>query len=41
MIDTMVLSAQRQAHQANDVAGGIIMVCEASESLLSLNGFGS
>lgn len=39
--DTMVLPAQCQAQQANDFAGGIIMVREASENLLSLNGFGS
>lgn len=39
--DAMVLSPQCQAHYANDFARGITMVCEASESLLSLNGFGS
>lgn len=39
--DTMILPVQGQAHRANDVAGRVTMLWEASESLLSLNGFGS
>lgn len=39
--DTMILPAQHQAHQANDVVGRVAMLWEASESPLSLNVFGS
>jgi len=39
--DTMILPAQRQGHQANDAAGSVIMLWEASVSLLSLDGFRS